>query len=523
MGSRCRSAAVAMGVAAVAAVTACGSTIGRTPQSSGDAVSAPPRRHAAPDSHDTSIGSNVQRTAGVEPPGTEQSRGLPVEGTAAPRSTLDEPRGISGELPRSAADYLRVTGVPLSRWSFLASKDASLVFPALSAPSAVVALGEATHGSREFVRIRLELTRELVDTFAFEILALEAAHGECRAIDRLLSASNQVADTERQIELALGEVRSPLQRTEALREVFRWIAERNATIGEEPRIRVIGIDLGFSTQQVSELRTLLRGLGSERARTLADKIADTQPSSLRGATPASLRSWVKLVRDAESVLDDNRDHPRMKRLDETWDLVRHVPRLIRQTVEFALARSARRATQVRDMAMAESLIAFAGDARRPRRVVAWLHDLHVRRYESPDGRKACGQLLHDTLGNRYVPIGTTFSRGSTLARDGHSPTHSIAEFVLGDAKPGSVEALLEAATSGTPTVFDVRHSAHREYTRATERALLRTYQRRAIGIVIDSERVARWVTVCPQAEYDLIVHVPQVTAATPLQQSDSDR
>lgn len=74
------------------------------------------------------------------------------------------------------------------------SKYAASVFE-LTAPdeAQIVALGEATHGNKEFQQLRLDVLHVLVEKYGVRGFALEADYGGCEAINRYIHGEGGTA------------------------------------------------------------------------------------------------------------------------------------------------------------------------------------------------------------------------------------------------------------------------------------------------------------------------------------------
>src|ERR1043166_8976582 len=106
---------------------------------------------------------------GHEPAGRYRIEIAEVRSAAATRALLQTRR----EARDRATDWLRAHAAPLS---------AAPPLSALSARARVIALGEATHGSREFGNVRLALTRRLVEEHGVRLVAVEWSSSHLAAL-----------------------------------------------------------------------------------------------------------------------------------------------------------------------------------------------------------------------------------------------------------------------------------------------------------------------------------------------------
>jgi protein-L-isoaspartate(D-aspartate) O-methyltransferase len=103
----------------------------------------------------------------------------------------------------------------------------------------VVLLGEATHGTAEFYRMRARITRELVEKRGFQVVAVEADWPDAACIDHYVR-DRAVPPAEWQ---AFARFPTWMWRNREVREFVDWLREHN--LGREPqqRVRFAGLDL----------------------------------------------------------------------------------------------------------------------------------------------------------------------------------------------------------------------------------------------------------------------------------------
>jgi protein-L-isoaspartate(D-aspartate) O-methyltransferase len=104
----------------------------------------------------------------------------------------------------------------------------------------VVLLGEATHGTAEFYRMRARITRELVRHLKFNVIAVEADWPDATRVDRF------VRQVDRRPVIGPGFTRFPIWmwRNREMQEFAEWLREHNGEIhAPEERVAFYGLDL----------------------------------------------------------------------------------------------------------------------------------------------------------------------------------------------------------------------------------------------------------------------------------------
>ena len=84
----------------------------------------------------------------------------------------------------------------------------------------IVALGEATHGNKEFQQLRLDIFQVLVEKYGVRAFALEGDFGGCEAINRYIHGADGTAAE------ALSATGFAIYRTEEMESLVEWMIIR---------------------------------------------------------------------------------------------------------------------------------------------------------------------------------------------------------------------------------------------------------------------------------------------------------
>ena len=122
-----------------------------------------------------------------------------------------------------------------------------------TAGARVVGLGEATHGTDEFYRIRAELTKALITDGGVRIVAVEADWPDAERVDAYVRHREPGEHAWE----AFGRFPSWMWRNEAVRDFVEWLREWNADRPEGDRAGFFGLDLySLYTSMAEVLRYL---------------------------------------------------------------------------------------------------------------------------------------------------------------------------------------------------------------------------------------------------------------------------
>lgn len=100
----------------------------------------------------------------------------------------------------------------------------------------VVALGEGTHGTKEFNLIRNQISKELIQKHNFRVIAFETAFGD-------MSILNQEINSTKNIQSIMKENILSIWQTKEIEELFTWVRKYNAK--NQDKIILTGFDINF--------------------------------------------------------------------------------------------------------------------------------------------------------------------------------------------------------------------------------------------------------------------------------------
>ena len=101
----------------------------------------------------------------------------------------------------------------------------------------IIALGEATHGNKEFQELKLSVFRTLVETTNVRGLILEGDFGGCALANEYINGGEGTAED---ITRKLG---YRIYRTDEMCALIKWMREYNETAAENDKVRIYGADI----------------------------------------------------------------------------------------------------------------------------------------------------------------------------------------------------------------------------------------------------------------------------------------
>jgi erythromycin esterase-like protein len=390
----------------------------------------------------------------------------------------------------------------------------------------VVLIGEATHGSHEFYRIRADLTRLLIEQRGFGLVAAEADWPDAYRANRWVRG---LGDDET-AEAALGDfTRFPrwMWRNREVVRFLRWLRAENAGRTAEARVGFYGLDLYSLHRSMSCVINYLDKVdppAAQRARrgyACFDAFGDDVQ---RYGYAASL----DLNRSCEDEVVEQLVTLRRRAADyasrdgriaaDEYFVAEQNARVVRDAEAYyrAMFRGGAESWNLRDrhmMSTLEVLLDHVGAGSRPASAVVWAHNSHLGDARATDmtriGELNLGQLARQRFGGSCVGVGMTTHAGEVTAA--HEWDEPAALRSVRPSLPGSYERLFHDCGL---TAFVLGLSAP-----AVAAALAGPRLERAIGVLYrpETERASHYFASRLPRQFDAIVHVDVTRALEPLE------
>ena len=389
----------------------------------------------------------------------------------------------------------------------------------------VVLLGEATHGTHEFYRIRADLTRELILRKGFNVVAVEADWPDAFRANRWVRGES--ADTSARDALSDFE-RFPrwMWRNSEVVRFLAWLHDHNAPRGPREQAGFYGLDLYSLHRSIDAVLRYLRKVDPASEIRARQRYAcfdpfgvDTQAYGYattfgleQSCEQAVIGQLVELQRKAADYA--SRDG---RVAAEDYFAAEQNARVVRDAEAYyrAMFGDGARSWNLRDhhmMSTLEAILAHVTRLNGAARAVIWAHNSHLGDARATQmsvyGELNVGQLVRAAYGTSAIAVGFTTHEGSvTAALNWDEPAGLMA---VRPAIAGSYERLFHEA--GIPSfALDLRGSIA-----ATLRA---PRLERAIGVVYrpHSERQSHYFTAALPEQFDIVVHCDRTRAVEPLE------
>lgn len=372
------------------------------------------------------------------------------------------------------------------------------------ADARIVALGEATHGTREFFQAKHRLVEYCVAVLGFTIFGIEASFPECVAVNEYIQTGKGDAAE------ALAGTRFWTWNTEEVLELIEWMRWWNAH--HETKVVFFGFDMQFPTESALRLLDYLDAVAPELIEAyriplepltsdFAANLFPTLPESRRCATFACLD-------DLSNAFSEREDAWVARAGEAAYRIARLHADVLRQCAQL---RTNPDDFNIRERAMADNVRTFLQIQGPNAKAVLWAHNGHVgRRTYGRHNVRSMGDHLNEYFDHAYLPVGFAFHQGSFQAR--RQSDFRLVDHAVSPAPGGSLDAALAAV--GLPAfALDLRRI---EYGESLADWLSTQPATRQIGAVYSEQEAGNYFeTRDPRIAFDILVFIESTTAARP--------
>lgn len=386
----------------------------------------------------------------------------------------------------------------------------------------VVLLGEATHGTSEFYRMRTRITQQLVLRAGFRAIAIEADWPDAAVLDR--HARSRPPGEHPWFPFA----RFPrwMWRNTETQELIAWLRAYNAQTSRD--VSVSGLDLYSMYTSAHEVVRYLDRVDPDAAAVARQRYGRLTPwqhdpaAYGRAALANPLRSCEKdVVAMLRALLAKRLDYAAQGR-DELFDAAQNA-RVVAGAEHYyrAMYYGAAESWNLRDRHMfdtLQSIIAHRDNAK----VIVWEHNSHVGDASATEmavrGELNVGQLCRKTFGDAAYSVGFGTNHGTVAAAHAWEEPAEIMR--VRPARPDSYEHLCHA--SGVPSFLlhlrDPVRTALRD-------ELLEPRLERAIGVVYrpDTELQSHYFQAVLPRQFDEYIWFDETTAVHALDETPTYR
>jgi protein-L-isoaspartate(D-aspartate) O-methyltransferase len=286
----------------------------------------------------------------------------------------------------------------------------------------IVLLGEATHGTSEFYRMRERITRDLIIKKGFRFIAIEADWPDAARVDHYVRHFEYPPSEW----TAFARFPTWMWRNVEVRDFVNWLRNHNGTVERGKRVAFHGLDLYSLYDSIRSVLNYLDEVDPASAKIARERYGCLTPwqrdpatyghAALTGSYPTCESHVIRTLTDllAKRRAYAERDGERFLDAEQNARLVANAERYYR-----IMYYGSRASWNLRDSHMfeiLENLLAFHGPDSK---AVVWAHNSHVGNAAATEmaarGEHNIGQLCRKKFGEQAYLIGFGTHSGTVAA------------------------------------------------------------------------------------------------------------
>ncbi|MGI9571200.1 MAG: erythromycin esterase family protein, partial [Desulfobulbia bacterium] len=382
----------------------------------------------------------------------------------------------------------------------------------------VVLIGEATHGTSEFYRMRARITEQLIYQKDFNIVAVEADWPDAARIDNYVR-QRDVPPSEWE---AFGRFPTWMWRNEEVKIFIDWLHEHNKTRPNESCCGFFGLDLYSLYHSVASVINYLEDIDPDLAEVARHRYGCLTPweadpaayghAALTGAYHDCEQQVTKMLVDLHAKRQEFLEHDSDLYFDATQNaqLIKNAERYYR-----TMYYGSRASWNLRDSHMFEilqNIMTFKGDSSK---AVIWAHNSHIGDASATEmsarGEYNLGELCRKGFGDQSYHIGFGTDHGTVAAASAWDGPMEV-KIVL-PSHPQSYERQFHLTNA--PGLFLPLRAGH-ELDVMTE--LSKPKLERAIGVIYrpETELSSHYFEAELPRQFNEYIWIDRTSAITPL-------
>ena len=382
----------------------------------------------------------------------------------------------------------------------------------------VVLIGEASHGTSEFYRVRARITQRLIETKGFQIVAAEADWPDAARIDHYVRHRDATPSEWS----AFARFPTWMWRNEETRGFVDWLHRRNSSLDHGHRAAFYGLDLYSLYTSVRAVIDYLESVDPDLAATAKQRYGcltpwEADPAAYgRAALRGSYHKCEQAVAHMLVELLQNRQAYALRDGERFFDASQNA-RLVANAEQYyrVMYYGSRASWNLRDSHMFETLKNVLEHHGPASKAVVWAHNSHIGNAAATEmGRRGelnIGQLCRQHFSMACYAIGFGTNDGTVAAASGWDEPMQVMQ--LRPAHPQSYERLFHM-TSMPGLLLPLRPAGNGEL----RDKLTKPRIERAIGVIYrpDSEVASHYFEAVLPQQFDEYIWIDRTSAVEQL-------
>jgi erythromycin esterase len=272
----------------------------------------------------------------------------------------------------------------------------------------IIALGEATHGTHEFFKMKHTFIKYLVKEHGFRLFGMETVFSAYLINDYINRRESDTSKAMKHIYL--------IYHTQEVLDMINWMREYNDSVEADKKIIFYGIDSQFFIYLIPELTGYIQKVDQKYSTELEKRL-----KSLKGKMRFYKRlGYLRNLKKIEKHIEASREKYTALSSSKEFDLALKSVRVMNDAVRenAVINKYSNKSGTIRDVAMAENvnwLLNFEG---ADSKIILWAHNGHIQKIKYDLKRRdhyRMGMELKKRFGGQYYAVGFDFDKGSFSA------------------------------------------------------------------------------------------------------------
>ncbi|MCQ6280419.1 erythromycin esterase family protein [Bacillus sp. EB600] len=381
-----------------------------------------------------------------------------------------------------------------------------------------VLLGESSHGTSEFYKVRAEISKKLIVDKGFTFLAVEGDWPACQQLNRYIKGYIQKETNLLKMLRSFNRWPTWMWANEELIDFIEWLKEYNQKQSDDQKVGFYGIDVYSLWESMEEIIKYLEKIHSPNLAAAKKAFSCFEPFNRRAEKYGVAASFYGEGCHDEVIqlLTDISINKHMYLDSEENSLNLEVNALITANAENyyrTMVVNDNESWNIRDRHMVEVINKISNFYQNKAKGIIWEHNTHVGDARATDmadeGMVNVGQILREQQGNDDIFIvGFGTHRGTVIAADEWGV--NFERMIVPPAQAGSWEDLMHKAGP---------HDKLLIFTQKNRPIFNRRIGHRAIGVVYHPmhEQYGNYVPSLLPKRYDAFVFINSTNALSPLE------
>ncbi|RXQ97403.1 erythromycin esterase family protein [Ancylomarina salipaludis] len=263
----------------------------------------------------------------------------------------------------------------------------------------IVALGEATHGTKEFVTTRHRLIKRLITEHGFRVFVMEDDFTSSLEIDQLLTG-----EVDGDITKVISKNWMGAWRNKEMVSILNWIKEFNKNREKEEMVRVYGCDMTWYSFAAKKMLSELR-VNNLLSRDIEIGLVSLMKYDRRKKMKKSQKQTINKMLDLLQTLFSDLDIENNKQLGK----LNIMSKTLVQSLDYYSSKGFMK-TIKRDKYMAENC-KYIFQLEKHKKMIIWGHNQHIANKSDNSAKPPMGSYLKKQFVDKYYALGFAFFKG----------------------------------------------------------------------------------------------------------------